>query len=218
MNGQRVGVPMTFAVSALWRHSHRWAYAVWLIGGFAVGMGWPTAGIVLLWGGFACVLWELAARRLAWRHGYSVLYVLPSPAAWITRRLKALGYAGPVARRVWEMHVNETVAWHHLGDPGTAVERFRVAYTRDRLRWLQERPDDVGLIITTFNRLPADELAALQAAGAWVVAGPLDARIPSAAQATRQRTTQRRMFGRIVSDRDRTDPAQWTTIYVPARH
>lgn len=203
------------AVSALWRHSHPWGYGVWLLvsGGFS--LVWPVVGLTLLWGGLACVLWELMAKSLAVRSGHVVLYVLPSPTPWVTQRLRALGYGGPVAPHLWEMHVNESIAWHHRGDPDTAVQQFQAAYTADRLAWMHIRPDDVGLIMTTFNRLPSAQLEAFRAAGAWMVAGPLDSRIPSVASAKRQRQTQRRMFGRVMSWRDRTNPADWTTVYVP---
>lgn len=215
-----------YAVSALWRHPYEPAiyggyFGAVFLTGFAASLMVPLIGLAVIVGGLfvggVAMSWEGVAQTLSRQRGFRVLYVLPSPARWVARRLRALGYVGPVAPRLWEMHVNEAVRWHHGPDPHDAVRRFRAAYTADRLRWLAERPDDVGLVICTFNRLPAAEVAALQAAGGWVYAGPLDARIPRVVTPRRQRNTQRRMFGAVVSRRDRTDPTAWTTVYVPPR-
>ena len=123
---------------------------------------------------------------------------------------------GPVASRLWEMHVNESLSWNTKGE-WDAVQRFRSAYTADRLRWLDERPHTVGLMITTFNRLPADERSALEAAGAWIVSRALTSHLPEVASRRRVDATQLHMFGAVVSTRDRTDPRGWTTVYVPPR-
>lgn len=219
---------VAYVVSALWRHPHvhggvlyRGYFSAVLVTGLGVMTVVPWLGLIWIatWGmgGALAMSWEAVARALSYRRGFRVLYVLPSPPRWVARRLRALGFAGPVAAHLWEMHVNESIRWRRGGHVREAVSRFREAYTADRIRWLRERPDYVGLVICTFNRLPEAELAALQAAGAWVFAGPLHPRIPQVVTPRRQRTTQRRMFGRVVSDRDRTDPAGWTTVYVPPR-
>nr|WP_014107003.1 hypothetical protein [Sulfobacillus thermotolerans]AEP14340.1 hypothetical protein [Sulfobacillus thermotolerans] len=217
-----------YAVSALWRHTvHRWIYGAAVAGlivlGGSVSLLTGNAGLALgvmdagLGGLLLALGWEWGAQQWARHRGFRVLYVLPSPSTWVARRLRRLGYSGPVATRLWEMHVNERERWTVIRDPARAVQAFRQAYTADRLRWLRERPDDVGLIICTFNRLPAAEWAALAQAGAWRVAAPLDPRIPPVVTPRRQRTTQLRMFGAVVSSRNRRHPATWTTIYVPPR-
>lgn len=206
---------MRYGLSALWRHHYGRLLAIttalmclvlsYWRPGWAVAIGLMYLGVVG---------WESIAKWHAHRHGFSVLYVLPSPSRWVARRLRALGYTGPVAPHLWEMHVNESRSWI-AHDEGDAVQRFRAAYTADRLRWLAERPCTVGLMITTFNRLPADERRALEAAGAWIVSGALTSQLPRVASRRRVDATQLRMFGAVVSDRDRTDFGSWTTVYVP---
>ena len=216
-----------YAVSQLWRHPHPWVYGVYFGSGLllsvivTIGLN-PWVGcalwMALATAGALAIVWRDVARWMAQRRGYQVLYVLPSPARWVSARLARLGYSGPVADRAWEMHVDEQRRWRWPdAAPEAAVRRFRAVYTADRLRWLDARPDDVALIITTFNHLPEAEMTALKAAGAWTASAPLDPRIPRVATARRQRQTQRRMFGGVVSSRDRCDPAGWTTVYVPPR-
>lgn len=210
---------MPYGLSALWRHAHGWIYPLWIAIALVAGLfgGWVALSLIWLLG-FCWMSWELVAQARAARAGFPVLYILPSPAPWVRRRLRALGYPGPVARRIWEMHVQERTRWVQPGGTAAqAVARFRAAYTADRVRWLQDRPPDRGLIITTFNRLPPTEIAALRAAGAWVGMGPLDPRIPAKAFTGRTRAVQQRMFGAVVSTQDRTEPGGWTTIYVPPR-
>lgn len=210
---------MSYGLSALWRHAHPWSYHVWIAVAFIMGLlgGLWWFGLVALVG-FCWMSWELVAQIRAARAGFPVLYVLPSPGPWVCRRLRTLGYTGPVAHHVWEMHVQERTRWV-TGDglPVDGVRRFRHAYTTDRLRWLEVRPPDRALIITTFNTLPQEEMAALQAAGAWWASGPLDPRVAAQATIYRLRVTQQRMFGGLVSSRDRSDPNGWITIYVPPR-
>ncbi len=211
IRGKEGGVAM-YVVSALWRQSHPWLLfggLLGVVGGIEVVN--LTAGLLVALVAIGCVSWELVARTVMVRRGRRVLYVLRSPAGWVRRRLRQLGYTGPVARRIWEMHVDEDVRWPE------GVASFRAAYTADRLWWLAHRPPNVGLIICTFNRLPDAEMAALEAAGAWVTAGPLHPRIPRVVSKRRMRKTQQRMFGAVVSPRDRTDGRTWTTVYVPPR-
>ena len=216
-----------YGVSQLWRHGRSWVYPLYFIGVFIAGVGimvivnpWVGWSLLMMWegAGALAIIWRDLARLAAWRRGYRVLYVMASPSAWIAHRLHALGYRGSVAPRIWEMHVDEQRRWiqpeENVHD---AVRRFRTAYTADRLRWLEERPDDVGLLICTFNRLPMTELAALKAAGGWVYPGPLTPHIPPVMSPQRQRRTQTRMFGAAVSTKDRTDPNTWITVYVPPR-
>lgn len=205
--------------SALWRHAHTpWRLAVY---GAGVALGftpWWPVGLMALWGAalgeLAMMGVEAGAKRAARRRGYRVLFVLPCPPRWAARRLRALGYAGPVAHRLWEMHVMDDRRWP-APNADEAVRAFRQAYTAERLRWLDARPAGVGVIFTTYNRLPTEEVAALQDRGAWRAAGALHPRIARAAHRRRVRVAQQRLFGRVVSTRDRTDPATWTTVYVP---
>ena len=215
-----------YAVSQLWRHPHRVVYGLYFGGVLGLSMALvflnAAAGLAVLVGlsllGAVAMSWRDVARWSAAHRGYRVLYVLPSPARWVSVRLARLGYSGPGADRVWEMHVDEQRRWHEPCETSkAAVRRFRAVYTADRLRWLENRPGDVALIITTFNHLPEAEMIALKAAGAWVVSAPLDPRIPRVVTTRRQRQTQRRMFGGVVSSRDHRDPAGWTTVYVPPR-
>lgn len=207
--------------SALWRHAHApWRWAVYGTG-FALGLtAWWPIGLMALWvsalGDTALIGAEAWAKRTARRHGYQVLFVLPCPPHWAARRLQALGYAGPVASRLWEMHVMDDRRWS-APTAKEAVRAFRQAYTAERLRWLDERPAGVGVIVTTYNRLPAEEVAALQDRGAWIVHGALHPRIARSAHRWRVAQAQRRLFGQVVSERNRTDPAAWTTAYVPPR-
>lgn len=204
--------------SALWRQSLPGG----LIGPLVVGtllLQFP----ILRWGGFLLLgswlvgmLYEVGARRWALAHGYRALFVLPSGTRWVARRLQTLGYEGPVAHHLWEMHVIETRRWISLGR-GNAVRMFRTAYTQDRLAWLDARPPNVGVVFTTFNRLPADELVGLVAREAWIHAGPLHPRLPRLASPHRVLATQRRMFGCVVSRHDRTRANEWMTVYVPPR-
>jgi len=154
-------------LSALWRHQAPWSYAVWLALSLGGGVFWSPLGLVILWGGAACISWELVARAWAQHRGFRVLYVLPCPSRWARLRLRHLGYTGPVAARLWEMHVAEGTRW------SGGVAAFRHAYTADRARWLRERPSDVGLIVTTFNRLPVEEQDLLASADAWMTAGAM---------------------------------------------
>ena len=204
--------------SALWRQSLPGG----LIGPLVVGtllLQLPVLrwlGLLLLGAFLLGMLYEVFARRWALAHGYKALFVLPSGARWVARRLQALGYEGPVSRHLWEMHVIETRRWTRPGH-GNAVRLFRTAYTQDRLAWLDARPPNVGVVFTTFNRLPPKELAGLVAREAWIHAGPLHPRLPRLASSHRVLTTQRRMFGCVVSLRDRTNANEWITVYVPPR-
>lgn len=209
--------------SALWRHTYRWWEGTVLGGllgasacaGWLGGPVWVGVGFLALYG---VLLGPSYLRWRARRRGFRVLYVVPAPRWWVARRLRTLGYLGPVASRIWEMHVNEGRRWTAVGDdPIAAVRRFRQAYTADRMRWLAERPPGVGLLICTFNRLPPAEWAALEAAGAWATAGPLHPAIPAAVDAQRQQKVQTRMFGAVVSTHDRSNGAEWVTVYVPPR-
>lgn len=211
---------LRFIVSALWRHHYGRVLLgsvllLCLVLGITVNV-WLAYGLWFTVAGL--VQWEGMAKFLAERRGFHALYVLPSPPGWGARRLRDLGYQGPVASRLWEMHVNESHRWKtNDGTSTEAVRRFQTAYAQDRARWLQERPDDVGLLITTFNQLPEAQRRALTAAGAWIYAGALTPALPAVVFRRRMEATQRRMFGRVVASRDRTNPTEWTTVYVPAR-
>ncbi len=211
---------MRFIVSAVWRHHHgRVLFGSVLLLCMALGI---TINFWLAYGLWFAVMglvqWEGLAKFFGERRGFHALYVLPSPPGWATRRLRALGYSGSVSSRLWEMHVNEAHRWKTAEGTSTeAVRRFQTAYDQDRARWLQERPDDVGLLITTFNQLSEPQRRALSAAGAWIYAGALTPTLPAVVSRRRMEVTQRRMFGQVVSRRDRTNPTEWTTVYVPAR-
>ncbi|PSR19882.1 MAG: hypothetical protein C7B45_17750, partial [Sulfobacillus acidophilus] len=94
---------------------------------------------------------------------------------------------------------------------------FRTAFTADFFRWVEERPDHRALVLSTFNHLTAAEVAQLRAVQAWIGSGAIHPRLARLADAHRMESTQRRMFGGVVSRRDRTNPATWTTVYIPPR-
>ncbi len=208
---------MSYALSALWRQSHPGALWGWLVASAGLGFSpyWGV-GILSLWVGLGCVLWEPLAQRWAAAHGHRVWFVLPSPAPWVRRRLRGLGYRGPVAGRVWEIHVQERRRWTAATPPGAAAA-FRQEFTRDLLRWIGGRPPGVAILLSTFNALRPEEVAQCQASQAWIGRGPLHPRLPRLTDTRRMVATQRRMFGGVVSTRDRTNPGSWTTVYWPPR-
>ena len=206
-----------YLVSALWRQSHPWAVRAWL--GLSILMGLTAAwqlGILSLWLGLCCALWEPFAQWRADRCGHRVWFVLPSPAKWCQRQLRQLGYSGPVASSLWEIHVQERQIW--LGEsPHDAARHFRTAFTADFFRWVEERSDHRALVLSTFNHLTSAEVTQLRAVRAWIGSGAIHPRLPQLADVHRMESTQRRMFGGVVSHRDRTNPATWTTVYIPPR-
>lgn len=224
-----------YLTSALWQNAYYrliWIGLMVVIVGGALVVAFATQwywGLLIGYAGIALVaLWshgEARARKRAYQRGFRALYVVPGAPQWTARRLHALGYTGPVAATLWETHVNEHTSWVTPpaaggppgGDPHPAIAAFREAYTADRLRWLAERPDDVALVISTYNHLPPAQWAALNAAGAWHMAAPLHPGLLRVVTAARQRQVQRRMFGAVVNPRPRSDPTTWTTIYVPPR-
>lgn len=217
-----------YGTSALWQNAYLrviWLGLMGVIGGSVVAVACATQwywGLLVGYAGIALIaLWsrgEPHARKRADQRGFRALYVVPGAPRWTARRLHALGYRGPVAGKMWETHVNEHASWVRPGgDPHQAIAAFWEAYTADRVRWLAERPDDVALVISTYNHLSPDQWAALNAAGAWHTAAPLHPGLLRVVTAARQRQVQRRMFGAVVNPKPRSDPTTWTTIYVPPR-
>lgn len=208
---------MAYLFSALWRQSHPGAVRAWLGLSTLIGMTpYWAVGLTSLWLGLLCVLWEPIAQWWARQLGHRVWFVLPSPPGWSSRQLRSLGYVGPVASRLWEIHVQERRRWD--GEtPTAAAALFRVTFTHDLFRWIEARPAHVAVLLSTFNTLHPDEVVRLQGAHAWIGAGALHPRLAHLTDAHRMVATQRRMFGGVVSRRDRTNPATWTTVYIPPR-
>lgn len=215
---------MTYWRSPTWRLAYPWAQAVPVLVtlvGLGAGLLWPAwtmldlLGLVGLGVMLAGLLGESRARIRARRAGHRGWYAVVGPRRWLAGRLRMLGYTAPVPGPVWELHVRDTERWADT-PPAAAARAFRAALTADLAAWVTAKPPAVTLVVVTFNHpSPADQ-ACIAQAGGRILSGPLAPAVARHFTPRRMRRVQRAMFGGVVSDRPRTDPATWTTWVVPA--
>jgi len=212
--------------SPSWRLAHPWVQASPVIVTLlALGIGWgvwPPAvtgdllglvGIGLMLSGLMA---EASARMRARRAGHRGWYAIVGPQVWLARQLRALGYRSPIPGPVWELHVMDTERWI-AETPERAARDFRQALTADLRRWIADAPSDVTLAVVTFNHPTTADAEAILAAGGLVLPGTFTPSIAHHFTPRVMRRIQRHMFGGIVSNRPRTDPATWSVWVIPPR-
>jgi len=212
--------------SPSWRLAHPWVQAspvfVTLL---ALGVGWllwPPAvagdllglvGIGLMLSGLAA---ETQARLKARWSGHRGWYAIVGPRAWLARQLQALGYTAPIPGPIWELHVIDTERWI-AETPAESAQHFRQALTIDLSQWIATAPQNVTLAVVTFNHPTLADREGIAAAGGTVLPGTFAPSIARHFTPRVMRRIQRHMFGGIVSDRPRTDPATWSVWVIPPR-
>ena len=207
----------TYATSLLWRQSHPWFIPASLSMSVLLSLTpWGYAIGVLLMGGIAlALLTEWWARWQAIRRGYRARFWVAAPPRWVEYLLQHHGYTGPpLHRTVWEVHAQDQRHWPGR-TPKEAAHHYRTAYTSEFTRLITERPPDVTLICTTFNHLLDVERTLIAAHHGWWCSGALHPALPHAFSPLVMRHTQRRMFGGVVSNRVRTDAANWVIWVIP---
>ena len=152
----------------------------------------------------------LGARRSRTR----AIWWTPAPGAWLARQLPTPRPLGP---GVWEVHAQDARRWRGP-TPREAARAYRQTYADELIALIRTRPDGVALVSSGFNRLTPEEAAAVRTARGMIWDGPLWPRLLRRYPPWMMALTQRRMFGAVVSTKDRRDPATWVTWVVPARH
>lgn len=183
-----------------------------MMGAVALGQMGLAAGIL----GLLCIpsvyvlIWPWVVARAT---GYRAIWWTPAPPRWLARQLPDPVDLGPVC---WEVHAQDARRWR-AETPRAAARAYRSTYATEVCRLIAARPDTVALLSSGFNRLTPAEQEAVLAAGGRIWDGPLWPRLLRRYPPWIMVLTQHRMFGGVVSHKDRRDPATWVTWVVPAR-
>jgi len=205
-----------YATSLFWHI--RWGTTVRAVGVVLAGMAYGTGhnrigdvliGLLLAYFLYFIVWPGICARRC---HLLATWWT-PAPGSWLGRQLPTPLPLGPI---VWEVHAQDARRWR-APTPHDAARAYRQTYADEVIRLIQTRPDTVALMSSGFNRLTPDEEQAIWDAGGRVWDGPLWPRLLRRYPPWIMALTQRRMFGSVVSRKDRRHPATWVTWVVPAR-
>ncbi len=199
--------------SLLWRQAH--PQTVWILlsitflGAILTGWFWLPA-LAALW-----IVQDIGDRYHAKRQGYQARFWTPGAPRWIQIRLRTL--QGPILPigPIWELPAQDQHRWP--GTPHNAARAYRRAYEAEMIHILATKPAKTTVCCTTFNHLTEKETQAIMQAGGWIGSGALDPHLPRLFRPRTMAAIQRRMFGEIISNKDRTRAQSWTTWVVPGR-
>lgn len=195
-----------------WQAPVRTLFLFWAAVAYFTGHSGAGGGLVAL--SLAPSLYFLGAPAMgARRYRTRAIWWTPAPPQWIRRQLPDPVLLGPV---VWEVHAQDARRWRGA-TPREAARAYRQTYADELIRLIHTRPDSVALMSSGFNRLTPAEAQAIMAAGGTIWDGPLWPRLLRRYPPWIMALTQRRMFGGVVSRKDRRDPTAWVTWVVPAR-